>query len=218
LDDDGNDDDGQQTPFDTTAPTSTPPLPPPGLHPPTPRLPPVNSAHCETRLLLARPVAGVFCSPESDPRPLSVRRADHRAPPRLDASTSSTSLCQTLDSTFDLDLPPPTLGPLLRPSLPPREPPCRRLLRTVTPPPRALRPPASSSSSPVVLAKHSTARVSRPAALSTLRTGQSPQQNNRWCNDRGGLPMCPRRLRSSSSPCSRALQSPTCLPSGAHIP
>ena len=128
-----------------------------------PRLPPVNSAHCETRLL---PRCWRVLFP-------GIAAFADRAPPGSARRQQHVALLY-LDSTFDLHLPPPTLGPLLRPSLPPRELPCRRLLRTVTPLPRAPRLRASSSSSPVVLEKHSTARVSRPTALSTLRTGQSP--------------------------------------------
>lgn len=64
------------------------------------------------------------------------------------------------------------LHPLPSLTPPPYQQPCRRLLRTVTLASRALRLRASSSSSPLPAEKRSTARVSRPAVLSTDRTGQ----------------------------------------------
>jgi hypothetical protein len=117
------------------------------------------------------PVAGVFLLiPGIRTRGFRTAFADQPCSTKRRRQLAFRSLHPRLSTST----PPPLLGPLPPPSLPPRELPCRRLLRTVTPPPRARSLPASSSS-PVLPEKHSTARVSRPAALSTLRTGQSPQ-------------------------------------------
>jgi hypothetical protein len=107
----------------------------------------------------------VLSPPRHRPALRTPERASSLSPPalvrpglRTPGSTPSTSL-----------LTPPPLPPL---SLPPRQQPCRRLLLTVMPASRALRLRASSSSSPLPAEKRSTARVSRPAVLSTVRTGQ----------------------------------------------
>ena len=101
-------------------------------------------------------------SPPDGPRSSASHPStcERLSPPvrQLGLSTPSTSL-----------LTPPPLPSLF---LPPHQQPCRRLLRTVTLASRALRLRASSSSSPLPAEKRSTARVSRPAVLSTDRTGQ----------------------------------------------
>jgi hypothetical protein len=112
-------------------------------------------------------------SPESDPRlERQPALSSVRRPPCSTSTPAAHRLCYTLDSRPQHLL--RSSDPSPSPSLPPRELPCRRPLRTVTPQTRARSLPPSSSS-PVPPEKHSTARVSRPAALSTLRTGQSPQ-------------------------------------------
>lgn len=86
-----------------------------------------------------------------------------------------------------LDLAPhPSTPPPL--SLPLHQQPCRRLLRTVTLASRAPRPQASSSSSPLPAEKRSTARVSRPAVLSTDKTGQLYSQCLAVCHGSSSKP------------------------------